>query len=443
MRADICGVGAAALVSRTTCTHRLDNLTHSLAGLIMGEAAIIWHERSAPPLTPRQRGALLTTAVLANNAPDLDFVYVGITGGKLGYLLHHRGHTHTLAALPALALLCLAIAALGFRSWRPARSVPARVLPELARLGAVATAGGVLHLLMDFGNNYGVHPFWPAYDGWFYGDAIFIIEPWLMILLIGMAGGVSTSRWLRAALFALLAALIALAWRVAIGGPWLALALGVFGLPWVLSLWRLSVRSRWRLGAASLAAFWLVLLGTRHVARASARDALADSDPGLELIELVSTPAPGNPLCWSLLAVQRSQGRYWVREAVASGWPGLSSAARCGFMNDGQTAPLQPSSLDPVASRRIVWGPEFRAPLDELASLRRDSCVARAFLRFARVPFWIRSEGRFTLVGDLRFDRSSAVEFAELPLALDAPCPRFEPPWLPPLAAFEGIESRR
>lgn len=419
----------------------------------MGEAAIAWRERSAAPLTPRQRAALLTTAVLANNAPDLDFVYVGITGGKLGYLLHHRGHTHTLAALPALALLCLAITALGFRSWRPAPSLPGRALPELARLGAVAAAGGVLHLLMDFGNNYGVHPFWPVYDGWFYGDAIFIIEPWLMILLIGVAGGASSSRWLRAALLALLAALIALAWSVAIAGPWLALALGVFGLPWVLTLWRLNARARWRLGGASLAVLWLVLLGTRHVARGSVRDALADHDPEpeLELVELVSTPAPGDPLCWSLLAVQRSQRHYVVREAVASGWPWLSSAARCGFMNDGQTAPVQPpalggpqpASLDPTANRRLVWGPEFRAPQDELASLRRDSCVARAFLRFARVPFWIRSGGRFTLVGDLRFDRSSAVEFAELPLALDAPCPRFEPPWLPPLGAFEGVESRR
>jgi inner membrane protein len=407
----------------------------------MGEAAIIWRERSAGPLTPRQRSALLTTAVLANNAPDLDFVYVGITGGKLGYLLHHRGHTHTLAALPALVLLCLAITAVAFW-WRRARSPSDLALPDVARLGAVAAAGGVLHLLMDFGNNYGVHPFWPAYDGWFYGDAIFIIEPWLMILLIAMAGGVSTSRWLRGALLLLLAALLALAWSVAIGGPRLALVLGLFSLPWVLSLWRMNARTRWRLGAASLAVLGLVLLGTRHVARASVRDTLAD-DPELELIELVSTPLPGNPLCWSLLAVQRSERRYVVREAVASGWPWLSSAARCSFMNDGQTAPLQPTSLEPAASRRLVWGPEFRAPLDELRSLRGGNCVARAFLRFARVPFWLRSDGRFTLVGDLRFDRSSAVEFAELPLAPDAPCPRFEPPWLPPLGAFESIESRR
>jgi inner membrane protein len=404
----------------------------------MGDAAIAWHQRSAAPLTARQRAAVLTTAALANNAPDLDFVYVGITGGKLGYLLHHRGHTHTLAALPLLALFCLAVVVLGFRWWRPPPP-----LATVARLGSLALAGGVLHVLMDFGNNYGVHPFWPAYDGWFYGDAIFIIEPWLMLILIGMAGGFSASRWLRGVLLLVVGALLALAWSVALAGPGVALALSLFSLVWLLALWRATARTCWRLGGAALAVLWLVLLGTRHVARASVRDALAAKDPELELVELVSTPAPGNPLCWSLLAVQRSPQRYLVREVVASGWPLLSSAERCRFMNDGQTAPVRAPSLEPSASRELVWGPEFQAPLAELASLRRDSCVARAFLRFARVPFWIRREERFTLVGDMRFDRSIAVEFAEQPLVPDAPCPRFEPPWLPPLGALEAIEAHR
>jgi len=410
---------------------RLDNLTHSLAGLIMGDAAVAWRQRAGAALTPRQRSAVLTTAVLANNLPDFDFAYVGVTSGKLGYLLHHRGHTHTLAAVLPLALICLAVVALGFRLWRPA---PSRA--DLARLVLLAAAGGVLHVLMDFGNNYGVHPFWPAYDGWFYGDAIFIIEPWLMILLIGMAGGVSRSRWLRGALLVALAGLLALAWSVAIAGPSLALALGVFSLPWVLWLWRSSFRQRWLRGGSALVLGALVLLGTRQVVRASARESLAAaSEPGLELVDVITTPAPGNPLCWWLLTVQRSERRYVVREAVASGWPWLSSAARCPFMNDGQTAPIQPSSLR--SGRDVVWGPEFDAPLAELVRLRRESCVARAFLRFARVPYWVRRGERFTLVGDLRFDRSSAVEFADLPLAADAPCPRFEPSWLPPFAAAD------
>jgi hypothetical protein len=50
------------------------------------------------------------------------------------------------------------------------------------------------------------------------------------------------------------------------------------------------------------------------------------------------------------------------------------------------------------------------------------------------VPFWIWEGDRATLIGDYRFDRSSAVEFAELVLVPEAPCPRHEPPWIPPLS---------
>src|SRR5688572_31879111 len=122
----------------------------------MGDAAIAWRERSAPPLTPRQKGALLTTAVLANNAPDLDFLYAGITGGKLGYLLHHRGHTHTLALALPQALLCYALVA-GRLRLRHRRLTKAEQLLLLA----VAALGPLLHVFMDYCNNYGVHPFWP------------------------------------------------------------------------------------------------------------------------------------------------------------------------------------------------------------------------------------------------------------------------------------------
>ena len=413
----------------------MDNITHSLAGLMLGDAAVALRERFAPsnePSGPRFRAAALTTSVFANNAPDLDFLYSGITGGKLGYLLHHRGHTHTFAAVLPLALFCLALVALLFRRQLPVARW------DRASLIALAVIGGVVHVTLDLGNNYGVHPFWPVYDGWFYGDAIFIIEPWLMLLLIGMAVGVSRSRALRGALLTLLLGLIALIWVSELTSPLLAGALTACGLGWVGALWRAGFRARWTAGGVATALLWSVLLATRYEARASVRDALATA-PALQLLDVVSTPAPGNPLCWSVLAVQRSDHEYVVRQGLASGWPALSSAGSCRFMNRGQTAQLTAPRAEeaPAAPERLIWGPEFRAPLAELARVRHENCVARAFLRFARVPFWIDEDSRPTLIGDLRYDRSSAVEFSEVVLAPDAPCPRFEPPWLPPLDMAE------
>ena len=415
----------------------MDNLTHSLAGLIIADAALALRQRGAtPPSSPRFRAAALATSVFANNAPDLDFVYTGITQGRLGYLLHHRGHTHTLAAVLPLALLSLAlgllVSRLGPRSLASA---------DRATLAGLAVLGGLVHVAFDFCNNYGVHPFWPAYSGWFYGDAIFIVDPWLLLITLGMALGVSPSPILRGVLLLGLGALLALAWLSGLAGVRLAIALTVASFVWVPALWRASFAVRWGVGGSALLALGLVLLVTRHNARASAREALAGTEPGLTLVDLVSTPAPGNPMCWTLLAVQASQSSYVVRQGLASGWPWLSSARACPAMSRGQTAPLGRPSAAAPDERRLVWTSEFRAPRARLESVQRDDCVARAFLRFARVPFWVERSERAQLIGDLRFDRSSAVEFAELPLEAGSPCPRYEPPWLPPLELPGAAES--
>ena len=85
----------------------MDNLTHSLIGLALGELV----DRALPTNPDPQRGrtrrrVLLATGALASNFPDLDLVLTPLLAPPLGYLLHHRGHTHTLLfALPQIALL--------------------------------------------------------------------------------------------------------------------------------------------------------------------------------------------------------------------------------------------------------------------------------------------------------------------------------------------------
>ena len=231
-----------------------------------------------------------------------------------------------------------------------------------------------------------------------------------------------------------LAALLSLAWLSGLGGVRLAVAVTIASFIWVPALWRASFAVRWGAGGSALLALAIVLLATRHTVRASARDALAATQPSFELLDLVSTPAPGNPMCWTLLAVQASEDAYVVRQGLASGWPWLSSARACPAMSRSQTAPLVKPTATPPDERRLTWTSEFRAPRARLESVQQGDCVARAFLRFARVPFWVERSDRPELLGDLRFDRSSALEFAELPLEAGSPCPRFEPPWLPPLA---------
>src|SRR5450830_2180671 len=91
----------------------MDNITHSVIGLATGELL----HRSLPPepQEPAQRtrrALFLFTAWFASNAPDLDLILTRLLPSPFGYMLHHRGHTHTLLlavpqALLLLPLLCL------------------------------------------------------------------------------------------------------------------------------------------------------------------------------------------------------------------------------------------------------------------------------------------------------------------------------------------------
>ncbi|MGH8856369.1 MAG: metal-dependent hydrolase, partial [Telluria sp.] len=209
----------------------MDNMTHSLVGLALGELV----ERALPaPADPAlgrtRRRALLATGLLASNFPDLDLFLTALLPAPLGYLIHHRGHTHTLLyALPQAALLL----ALMWLLWPGAR----RLLGSdgVARRAVLATAllGMVLHLSFDALNVYGIHPFHPFDSRWLYGDLVFIIEPVFWIALgvaLAMAAHQASVRRLMLAFFAAVAILFTwqgyLQWGSLAGLAAVALAVG-------------------------------------------------------------------------------------------------------------------------------------------------------------------------------------------------------------------------
>lgn len=182
----------------------MDNLTHSLAGLALGELT----HRLLPPEADAGRAGtrrrlLLACAAIASNFPDLDLVLTPLAAEPLGYLLHHRGHTHTLLyALPQALLLLAAIWLL----WPAARAL-LRASPQ-ARLGAGAAIvlGLLLHFGMDAMNVYGIHPFAPFDPRWFYGDIVFIVEPVFWVALGTPLAAHVARPWLRRTFLALLLA---------------------------------------------------------------------------------------------------------------------------------------------------------------------------------------------------------------------------------------------
>src|SRR5688500_1596750 len=101
----------------------------------MGECAL---PRGA---SSRTRIAMMCTGIVAANAPDVDLLYTRISGEPLGYLLHHRGHSHT---LPVLALLGILVW-LGLRLF-PSLRAEVRAAPRRWILLIAAALGS--HLLM-------------------------------------------------------------------------------------------------------------------------------------------------------------------------------------------------------------------------------------------------------------------------------------------------------
>jgi inner membrane protein len=130
-----------------------------------------------------RRATPLATATLAigANLPDVDALayFVGDDASALAF---RRGWTHgilAMAVLPAaLAGAMLAWDRLVRRRRRP-EAEPARFRPLLA----LAALSVFSHPLLDFLNTYGVRFLAPFSWRWFYGDTLFIIDPWMWTAL--------------------------------------------------------------------------------------------------------------------------------------------------------------------------------------------------------------------------------------------------------------------
>lgn len=401
----------------------MDNITHTLVGLGVGE--LLQRSLPAEADAARQRTRhrlLLTACAAASNFPDLDLFLTKLMAPPLGYLLHHRGHTHTLLFLLPQALLLLAALWL---FWPKARvllkdSRQAR----LGLLGAMA-AGFLLHLGMDFMNSYGVHPFYPFHGGWYFGDIIFIIEP-----VFWVAFGVPVAlaipwRPVRGLMVGVLAVVLLfftlhgyLGWASCAG----LLLLGAV----IAALRLLHMHSRRALALALMVC--LSFIGVQKAASTQAREriaaALAQEDSAAQLLDVALTAFPAQPLCWSFATVERNEARdsYRVRRGMLSLAPGWLPPGQC-----------PASMLDPGPARALPAGiqqhGEWTGSLSLLRRLRQNDCQLDAWLRFARIPAVDERSA-----SDRRFASTPRGNFTTMDVANARACPPHIPRWSQPRA---------
>jgi len=145
----------------------MDNLTHSLAGAVLGQMGL-----------KKKTGLGMATLIIAANIPDIDAVAT-LLGGQQ-HLALRRGITHgPLAMLILPVLLTGSISAFDRWQTRRGKRPPNRLPIHKGWLLALAYIGTLSHPALDYLNNYGIRLLEPFSSQWVYGDTLFIIDIWV------------------------------------------------------------------------------------------------------------------------------------------------------------------------------------------------------------------------------------------------------------------------
>jgi inner membrane protein len=158
----------------------LDNITHTLAGALIGQMGL-----------KRQSRYAMAACLLGANAPDID-VFAPLAFPVDG-IEFHRGPLHGIFAWPILAAGIVAILWLLDRlRTPPPGTIPFRAGPLLV----VAFLAVLTHPFLDWLTTYAIALLAPVNWHWSSGNAIFIID-WVYWILMIVGIGWSAIRWRR------------------------------------------------------------------------------------------------------------------------------------------------------------------------------------------------------------------------------------------------------
>jgi inner membrane protein len=148
----------------------MDPITHTLVGASLAQTGL------------KKRTALGTaTLIIGANAPDIDAL--AYFWGSETAVWFRRGLTHGILSLFVLPLVLTAVILIWDRLTRQfaAARGSGRARPRQVLL--LATIAIATHPLLDFLNSYGMRWLAPFSWTWFYGDTLFIIDPWVWAVL--------------------------------------------------------------------------------------------------------------------------------------------------------------------------------------------------------------------------------------------------------------------
>ena len=330
----------------------MDNLTHSLVGLTAAKAGL---EKLSPGAT--------ALCLLAANAPDADIVVLPF-GDRWTFLQHHRGITHAIVGVVALALLLPLIFYVVDLLWsRYRKRRPSVNLKGLMLASFIVSA---THPLLDWTNNYGIRFLLPWNERWFYGDLVFIVDPFMWLVLGGasflLSAKTTSGKFIWGLVAAVLTFLIVASERSNnLPNPRLIALLWIIALVTLIVLFVKGAGERWGSKIALVAfavvlGYWslLAFAHSRAVARGSEQAQRMASANGETIARLAAMPRLADPFRWD-----------------------------CVFETDRANYRFEIGLLDDAPPDRMVRYAKEPAELKTTVLQQRP---ARIFLGFARFP---------------------------------------------------------
>jgi len=332
--------------------------------------------------------------LLSANIADADFVTL-FFGDRWTLLQHHRGISHSIVGTLAIAFLVPVVAFAIERLIVNAQKRPARIRFRGLLIASCITAA--THPLLDWTNNYGLRPFLPWSGRWFYGDLVFIVDPYIWLLLGGVCFLLTSNSRSQIRSWAILGFGFAMfigvaAWRSgADAGPLrVVFVIWIMGLL-VLAMVRASGSHKYVKRSTVIAALVLLLLYWGVLAFAH-RSALAKTflvankvaaTGGESIVRIAAMPMVATPLEWQSV-VETDLAMYRFRVDVGSEKYGTARSVAWHRYEKptGQSAHLV-SSAEQDRRAQILFG-FARFPIGRVDA---DNCVGQALVQFADLRY--------------------------------------------------------
>ena len=345
----------------------MDPVAHTLVGAVLAETGLKRMSRYAT-----------ATLLIGVNLPDID----GIAKfwGQDASLYFRRGWSHGILALVVLPLLLAGLIWLWHR-WRCHRGDDRQDF-HLRWIIALSFLAVCTHPLLDWMNTYGVRLLMPFDERWFYGDTLFIVDPWIWLVL---AAGVLLARQTNLAESAFWFVVAAISsWLILTTDDvnfWIQSAwFGGMALIVVLRIKRTPGISTPAYARVSLAMSVMYICTLYGVARISENMITDEYD---DLLQVQSNPQPGNPFSHRFILVYDQY--YRIIDA------------------QGKKHEVPREKANPIVNRAM------------------QSESIRGFVNWVRFPYWELEEttqGWRVKFWDLRYQgpgsRGASIGFAEV-----------------------------